>query len=123
MKKRQKQSAVFLFVALIGISIVSCFCLRFYAEASANRTVFTNLKSNNGETSWNGKIAVLSKSNRCTINDYESTSIIDIPKQVMHDFEESISGNTDPVRLTSLEGLAPVVERLITNVYIVRATY
>ena len=109
MTKTQKQSAAVLIVALIIASIVSYFGLRSNAEANVYRTVFTQLKSESGEPTWNGKLAVLSKPSTCDIDNDKSTSWADIPKQIVHNFIEANSGNAEPVKLTSLEGFVPIV--------------
>jgi hypothetical protein len=109
MTKIQKRSAAVLIVVLIGTSIVSYFGLRSNAEANVYRTVFTQLKSESGETAWSGTLALLSKPGRCDIDNDKSTKWVDIPKQIVHEFIEANSGNAKPVKLTSLEGVVPIV--------------
>ncbi len=109
MNRIQIQSVVILIVALLSICIVSYLGLKSRAEAAVYRSVFNELKIQSEESTWNGKVAVLSKPSSCNTAIGGGSKWADIPEEVFQKFLAANSYNAEPVKLTSMNGFIPIV--------------
>ncbi|MCP3675753.1 MAG: hypothetical protein GY829_14970 [Gammaproteobacteria bacterium] len=83
--------------------------LKSSAEAAVYRSVFNELKIQSEESTWNGKVAVLSKPSSCSTAIGGDSKWADIPEEVFQKFLAANSYNAEPVKLTSMNGFIPIV--------------